>query len=77
MVGQYVVHVHAKDALVHDNGERQEVAFGTGWVDWDNFIGKLHNDHGYDGYFAIEREVGENPVKDIQAAVDFLKNFSV
>jgi hypothetical protein len=35
MVGEYVVHVHAKDALVHDNGERQEVAFGTGWVDWD------------------------------------------
>jgi|LSQX01.3.fsa_nt_gb sugar phosphate isomerase/epimerase len=77
MVGQWVVHVHAKDALVHDNGERQEVAFGTGWVDWDAFISKLHDDHGYDGYFAIEREVGENPVADIQTAVDFLKSFKV
>lgn len=77
LVGEYVVHVHAKDALVHEDGERQEVAFGQGWVDWDAFIGKLCHDHGYDGYFAIEREVGENPVDDIQTAVDFLKNFKV
>ncbi|MFP4250407.1 MAG: sugar phosphate isomerase/epimerase family protein [Armatimonadota bacterium] len=75
MVGEYVVHVHAKDALVHEDGQRQEVAFGEGWVDWDAFIGKLCDDHDYDGYFAIEREVGENPVDDIQTAVDFLKNF--
>ncbi len=75
LVGEYVVHVHAKDALVHDDGQREEVPFGEGWVDWDRFIGKLRDDHGYDGYFAIEREVGDNPVDDIQAAVDFLKNF--
>ena len=76
IVGEYVVHVHAKDALVHEDGQRQEVPFGEGWVDWDQFISKLRDDHNYDGYFAIEREVGENPVKDIQTAVDFLKNFS-
>jgi sugar phosphate isomerase/epimerase len=75
MVGEYVVHVHAKDALVHEGGQREEVAFGEGWVDWDQFIGKLCDEHDYDGYFAIEREVGENPVDDIQTAVDFLKNF--
>lgn len=75
MVGEYVVHVHAKDALVHEDGRAQEVAFGEGWVDWERFIGILRDDYDYDGYFAIEREVGENPVDDIQKAVDFLKNF--
>ncbi len=77
LVGEYVVHVHAKDALVHPDGQRQEVPFGTGWVDWDRFIGILCNDYGYEGYFAIEREVGDNPVADIQTAVDFLKGFKV
>jgi len=76
LVGEYVVHTHAKDALVHEDGKRQEVAFGTGWVDWDRYI-RLLRGKGFDGYFAIEREVGENPVKDIQTAVDFLKSFQV
>ena len=76
MIGEYVVHTHAKDALVHDDGQRQEVAFGTGWVDWDRYI-RLLADKGFDGYHAIEREVGENPVADIQTAVDFLKGFEV
>ncbi|MGC9320348.1 MAG: sugar phosphate isomerase/epimerase family protein [Armatimonadota bacterium] len=77
VVGEYVVHVHAKDALVHEDGRREEVPFGEGWVDWDRFITILCDDYGFDGYFAIEREVGENPVDDIQTAVDFLKNFEV
>ena len=29
---------------------------------------------GYRGFLTIEREVGENPGRDIAAAVDFLKN---
>jgi len=76
MLGEYVVHTHAKDALVHEDGKRQEVAFGTGWVEWDRYI-RLLADKGFDGYHAIEREVGENPVADIQAAVDFLQGFEV
>jgi len=72
LVGEYVVHVHAKDALVHEDGQREEVPFGTGWVEWERFVSLL-GDKGYDGYFAIEREVGENPVADIQTAVDFLR----
>ncbi len=75
--GEYVVHVHAKDALVHEDGQREEVPFGAGWVDWDRFITILCDDYGFDGYFAIEREVGENPVHDIQTAVDFLKGFHI
>ncbi|MCD6361701.1 MAG: sugar phosphate isomerase/epimerase [Armatimonadetes bacterium] len=76
MCGQWVVHVHAKDALVHEDGQRQEVPFGTGWVDWERLIELLYS-KGFDGYFAIEREVGENPVADIQTAVDFLKEFEI
>jgi hypothetical protein len=28
---------------------------------------------GFDGYFAIEREVGENPVEDISKAIEYLR----
>ena len=67
-----IVHTHAKDALVHSDGKRQEVPLGDGWVDWPRYVGYLR-EAGYDGYFAIEREVGENPVADIEKAVGFLK----
>ncbi len=48
---------------------------GEGWVDWPRYIANLV-DSGYDGYFAIEREVGDNPEADIQKAVDFLQGYS-
>lgn len=72
-LAEYIVHTHAKDALVHPDGKRQEVPLGTGWVDWPRYVGYLR-EAGFDGYFAIERETGENPVGDIQAAVDFLRS---
>ncbi|MFP3902604.1 MAG: sugar phosphate isomerase/epimerase family protein [Armatimonadota bacterium] len=68
-----IVHTHAKDGLVHEDGTREEVPLGEGWVDWPRYIGYLL-DSGYDGYFAIERETGDDPVGDIQAAVDFLRS---
>ncbi len=71
-LGEYIVHTHAKDALVHDDGVRQEVPLGTGWVEWERYISIL-DELGYDGYFAIERETGEDPVGDIRRAVDFLR----
>jgi len=71
-LGEYIVHTHAKDALVHEDGTRQEVPLGTGWVDWPRYVGYLR-EVGFDGYFAIERETGDDPVGDIQAAVDFLR----
>ena len=72
VLGEYVVHTHAKDALVHDDGKRQEVPLGTGWIDWPRYVALL-DEAGFDGYFAIERETGEDPVGDIQRAVDFLR----
>ncbi|HCU38272.1 MAG TPA: hypothetical protein DGT21_23480 [Armatimonadetes bacterium] len=68
-----IVHTHAKDAMVFEDGTRKEVPLGEGWVDWPRYTGYLV-DSGYDGYFAIERETGEDPVGDIQRAVDFLRS---
>ena len=34
---------------------------------------KALDDIGYRGFLTIEREVGDDPVRDIRAAVDFLK----
>lgn len=72
LLGPYVAHTHAKDALVHDDGKYQEVPLGTGWVDWPQYISNLA-EAGYEGYFATEREVGDDPVGDIRRAVDFLR----
>lgn len=74
VLGEYIVHTHAKDALVHDDGkgQRQEVPLGTGWVDWTRYV-ELLDAAGYNGYFAIERETGEDPVGDIERAVAFLR----
>jgi sugar phosphate isomerase/epimerase len=72
VIGDYVVHTHAKDALVLEDGTPLEVPLGEGWVDWPRYIGLLKQ-HGFEGYSAIEREVGADPVKNIREAVDFLR----
>lgn len=51
-----------------------EVPLGEGGVDWPKYIAAL-KDIGYDGYLTIEREVGETPERDIEAAVSFLQRF--
>ncbi len=50
----------------------REVPLGEGQVNFDEYLQTLKN-CGYDGYLTIEREVGEDPEKDIRMAVDFLK----
>ncbi len=49
----------------------EEVPLGTGSVDFPAWI-KALDDIGYKGFLTIEREVGDNPAKDIKTAVDFL-----
>ena len=85
----YIVHTHAKDGIrlmekspeiiygmleeEIDSGEAfREVPLGEGSVDFDKYLAAL-KDIGYKGYLTIEREVGDNPKKDIEKAVDFLK----
>jgi len=66
----FIVHTHAKDAK-HKDGE---VPLGEGDVPFKEYIETLKS-IGYDGYYVIEREVGEDPVGDIRAAKEFLEQF--
>lgn len=48
-----------------------EVPLGYGDVNWNLYLRALE-DIGYRGFLTIEREVGDDPAKDIKLAVDFL-----
>lgn len=52
----------------------KEVPLGQGHVNFEEYL-KALQDIGYKGFLTIEREVGDNPVRDIQGAVTFLKSF--
>lgn len=86
----YIVHTHAKDGIMlrRENPEvvygmveeaiKSEAAFrevplGEGSVDFHEYL-KALDSIGYNGFLTIEREVGENPEKDIRTAVNFLNN---
>ena len=51
-----------------------EVPLGEGQVPWDNYIAALRV-IGFDGFLTIERECGDDPARDIQLAIDFLKKY--
>lgn len=51
----------------------REVPLGQGHVNWLSYLQALR-DIGYTGFLTIEREVGQDPAKDIAEAVAFLKN---
>ncbi|NMB95667.1 MAG: sugar phosphate isomerase/epimerase [Clostridiaceae bacterium] len=85
----YIVHTHAKDGIMLRKGNPEviygmieeeiqlgaafkEVPLGEGSVDFKEYL-KALNSIGYNSFLTIEREVGENPEKDIRTAVDFLK----
>lgn len=53
----------------------EEVPLGTGSVDFPNYLQAL-SEEGYKGFLTIEREVGDDPYKDIKMAVDFLKGLT-
>ncbi len=48
-----------------------EVPLGDGQVNWDAYLAALE-DIGYEGFLTIEREVGDDPERDIRKAVSFL-----
>jgi sugar phosphate isomerase/epimerase len=50
----------------------KELPLGEGQVDWGNYL-KALKEIGFDGYLTIERECGDEPEKDIEKAVGFLK----
>ncbi len=89
---KYIVHTHAKDGRrlyyrkpeeVYGLEEAEmlaspsfiELPLGEGDVDFPNYL-KALNEIGFTGFLTIEREVGDDPEKDIGAAVRFLENLS-
>ncbi len=86
---KYIVHTHAKDGkqiffrdpeivygikkdVIVTDESFIEVPLGEGSVNWKEYLQALE-DIGFNGFLTIEREVGDNPEKDIRKAVDFLK----
>ena len=86
---KYIVHTHAKDGkqifyrdpeivygikkdVIVTDDSFIEVPLGEGSVDWPNYL-KALEDIGYNGFLTIEREVGDDPERDIRSAVEFLK----
>lgn len=86
---KYIVHTHAKDGIklmdvapeiLYGEIEKQiqsatafiERPLGEGNVDFKSYLNAL-DDIGYKGFVTIERECGDNPKKDIETAVRFLK----
>lgn len=67
---EFVVHTHAKDAR-RGNGE---VPLGEGDVDFPAYLQLLVGELGYRGALTIEREVGDDPVGDVAAAIAFLRS---
>jgi len=68
----YVVHAHAKDSTLSPDGKALEVPLGTGMTNWQA-LHQIFKENNYQGYYAIEREVGENAMEDVRKAVEFLR----
>ena len=88
----YIVHTHAKDGkrLYYVEPEKLyglvesemlqdpsfiELPLGQGDVDFPAYL-KALDDIGYTGFLTIEREVGEDPEKDIGLAAQFLRDLT-
>ena len=86
----YIVHTHAKDGrrlfyrdpeviyglsddVIVTSDSFIELPLGDGDVHFDTYLAALE-EIGYTGFLTIEREVGDNPVADIEKAVAFLNN---
>lgn len=88
---RYIVHTHAKDGkqiffkdpeiiyglkqeVIVTDDSFIEVPLGEGSVVWADYLNALE-EIGFKGFLTIEREVGDDPERDIRKAVDFLKGF--
>ena len=69
ILGPWIKQIHIKDAVATRNPGTwgEEVAAGTGDVDWKVFFTALEN-LGYHGNFCIEREAGNQRTADILTA---------
>ena len=67
----YIVHTHAKDGIKTGPTSYQELPLGTGGVPFPEYLAGL-KEIGFDGFLTIERECGEDPLKDIRTAYEYL-----
>lgn len=71
-----VAHVHARDARASSLSRGlQEVPVGAGDVDWMAFAATLQVLE-YDGFVVVEREQGDDRLKDLANGVKFLRRFA-
>lgn len=70
---EYIYRVEPMPEELRGVGFYKEVPLGTGSVDFPKYIAALY-DIGYRGFLTIEREVGDDPARDIMTAVKFLKS---
>lgn len=71
---EYVYRITHKNPQSVSGIAYEEMPLGEGTVPFDRYLAALW-DIGYRGYLTIEREVGENPLADIQTAASFLRGF--
>ncbi len=65
--------VHPIPEEYRNGGFFEEVPLGTGHVPFREYFAALE-DIGYRGFLTVERECGDNPVQDIQTAVDYIRS---
>jgi sugar phosphate isomerase/epimerase len=74
-LGTAILHVHATDAVRDPSGHRGEPApLGEGTADFPALLGVLEQ-AAYRGYFTIEHASAEDPLREIPAAIRYLRKF--
>jgi len=76
VLGDFIVHTHAKDGVRLPDGRGEQRPLGEGEVDFDAWVMALRK-FGFDGYLTIERESGEDRVGDIIRGFEFLRRYCV
>jgi sugar phosphate isomerase/epimerase len=71
LLGSLIIHTHAKDAMNLPGGGGRETPLGKGQVNFPEYIAALRQ-IGFDGFLTIEREGGENRLRDILQGKEFL-----
>lgn len=72
MGSELTVHTHVKDAVRHPDGRPEEMPVGKGSAPFAECVAAL-DAVGYDGFFTVESEGGENRLEDIRAAVEVIR----
>jgi sugar phosphate isomerase/epimerase len=72
VLGPYVLHVHASDAVRDASGRANEVTLGRGSADMPELLGKL-TEFDYRGWVTIERRESPDPITEIENAVAYLR----